>query len=237
MNIKEYKQIEEIIGYSFKDDTLLLGALTHSSYANECRKKDRYSYERLEFLGDAVLELIVSNYLFERYKNKAEGELTRLRASMVCEFTLSDCAKELKLGEYAWFSKGEEQTGGRTRSSILCDLFESMLGAIYLDGGMEECKTYVYKFLLKNIDKKRLFYDAKTNLQEYAQKIKLGDVSYELVGEEGPQHNKSYKTSVLIGGKPYATGIGHSLKNSEQMAAYEALLIIHKDDDGENICI
>jgi ribonuclease-3 len=218
------KAIEQNIQYVFKNKTLLKQALSHSSFINEMKRKGMESYERLEFLGDAVLELITSQFLFEEYKELPEGKLTRLRASIVCEFTLSSVSEMLHLGEYVLLSKGEEQTGGRNRNSILCDLFESVLGAIYLDGGMEAAKKYVHTFLLTDIEHKSLFYDAKTILQEMVQKDGKGVVTYEVIDEKGPDHNKSFVTEVYIDGERLASGEGPSKKNAEQLAAYRAIL-------------
>ena len=218
------KAIEQNIQYVFKNKTLLKQALSHSSFINEMKRKGMESYERLEFLGDAVLELITSQFLFEEYKELPEGKLTRLRASIVCEFTLSSVSEMLHLGEYVLLSKGEEQTGGRNRNSILCDLFESVLGAIYLDGGMEAAKKYVHTFLLTDIEHKSLFYDAKTILQEMVHKDGKGVVTYEVIDEKGPDHNKSFVTEVYIDGERLASGEGPSKKNAEQLAAYRAIL-------------
>lgn len=218
------KTVEQNIQYVFKDKVLLRQALSHSSFINEMKRKGMESYERLEFLGDAVLELITSQFLFEEYKELPEGKLTRLRASIVCEYTLSSVSEMLHLGEYVLLSKGEELTGGRTRNSILCDLFESVLGAIYLDGGMDAAKKYVHTFLLTDIEHKSLFYDAKTILQEMVQKDGKGVVTYEVIDEKGPDHNKSFVTEVYIDGERLASGEGTSKKNAEQLAAYRAIL-------------
>lgn len=218
------KAIEKNIQYVFKDKALLRQALSHSSFINEMKRKGMESYERLEFLGDAVLELVTSQFLFEEYKELPEGKLTRLRASIVCEYTLSSVSEMLHLGEYVLLSKGEELTGGRNRNSILCDLFESVLGAIYLDGGMDAAKKYVHTFLLTDIEHKSLFYDAKTILQEMVQKDGKGVVTYEVIDEKGPDHNKSFVTEVYIDGERLASGEGTSKKNAEQLAAYRAIL-------------
>ena len=218
------KTIEENIQYTFGNKNLLKQALSHSSFINEMKRKGFESYERLEFLGDAVLEMITSEFLFEQYKDLPEGKLTKLRASIVCEFTLSTVSEQLNLGDYVLLSKGEELTGGRYRSSILCDLFESVLGAIYLDGGMEPAKKYVHSFLLTDIEHKTLFYDAKTTLQEMVQKDGKGVVTYRLIEEKGPDHNKSFVTEVLVDDIPLAKGEGKSKKNAQQMAAYQAIL-------------
>lgn len=224
------KKIEQNIQYVFQDKSLLKQAFSHSSFINEMRRKGMESYERLEFLGDAVLELITSEFLFGEYKDLTEGKLTKLRASIVCEFTLSSVAEQLHFGDYVLLSRGEEQTGGRKRSSILCDLFESVLGAIYLDGGMESAKKYVHTYLLTDIENKTLFYDAKTTLQESVQKDGKGVVTYKLIDEKGPDHNKSFVTEVFVDGISLATGEGTSKKSAEQMAAYRAILKI-KDGD------
>lgn len=222
------QELENNIQYVFKDKSLLKQALSHSSFINEMKNKGMESYERLEYLGDAVLELISSEFLFNEYKDMPEGKLTKLRASIVCEFTLSSVSRMLHLGDYVLLSKGEEMTGGRNRNSILCDLFESVLGAIYLDGGMEPAEKYVKTFLLTDIEHKSLFYDAKTTLQEIVQKDGKSSVTYELVSESGPDHNKCYVMNVLVDGNKLATGKGSSKKNAQQMAAYEAILLLKK---------
>lgn len=226
MNNTNLSELEQKIGYSFKNKALLEQAMTHSSYANERKINKINSYERLEYLGDAILELIVSEHLYNTMPDKQEGYLTKTRASYVCEYTLSSCAKELNYGKYVCLSKGEDMTGGRDRSSIQCDLFESVLGGIYLDGGIAPAREYVNKHLLKDIENKSLFYDAKTNLQELVQKDIHEDVRYDLVSEEGPEHNKTYTSEVYIGDKYFAKGVGQSHKAAEQMAAFNALLIL-----------
>lgn len=220
--------IERNINYVFHNKTLLKQAMSHSSFTNEMKRKNIESYERLEFLGDAVLELITSDFLFRKKKNLQEGELTKLRASIVCEFTLSEVARKLKFGEYVLLGKGEFMTGGNNRNSILCDLFESVLGAIYLDGGMEEAKKYVNTFLLSDIENLSLYYDSKTTLQEMIQKDGKDDISYELLEETGPDHDKKFVVQVLISGKPLAKGEGKSKKDAQKMAAYQALLKLKK---------
>ena len=220
--MNDYRELENIIDYHFTDKKKLDIAFTHKSYSNQITTNNKSSYERFEFLGDAVLEFLVSRYLFDEYKDKSEGELTKLRASLVCEFTLSKISRELKLGSYGYFSKGEKMTGGPNRDSILCDMFESLLGAIYLDGGIDEAKKFVSKFLLTDIEHKQLFYDAKSKLQEYAQKNN-SKVVYELIEESGPEHEKTFKVRASIKGEVLAYGCGHSIKNAEQTAAFEAL--------------
>lgn len=225
--MKDLSNLENRIGYIFNNKELLVTALTHTSFANEVKVKGIESYERTEFLGDAILEFIVSEFLFVNKKEYEEGRLTKLRASLVCEFTLSQISESLGYGEYVRLSKGEQQTGGRSRRSILCDLFESVLGAIYLDGGMEPAKRFVHRFLLDDIDTKSLFYDAKTQLQEYCQRqgVKL---EYKLISENGPEHSKKFVSEVYVGGAPTAVGEGTNRKASEQMAAYKALLQLMK---------
>lgn len=223
--------IEQNIQYEFKNKALIRQALSHSSFINEMKRTGMESYERLEFLGDAVLELITSEFLYENYKDLTEGQLTKLRASIVCEFTLSSVAEQLHLGDYVLLSKGEEITGGRNRSSILCDLFESVLGAIYLDGGMRVARKYAHTFLLTDIENKSLFYDAKTTLQEMVQKDGKGVVTYELLEESGPDHNKKFVTEVLVDNVRIAKGEGSSKKNAQQMAAYKALLTLRNQSD------
>lgn len=220
--MNNYDELEKKIGYKFKDVSHLDIAFTHKSYANELMVKSRESYERYEFLGDAILEFLVSRFLFDEYKEKAEGELTKLRASLVCEFTLSKISRELKLGQYGFFSKGEKLSGGSNRDSILCDMFESLLGAIYRDGGLDEADRFVRTFLLTDIEHKKLFYDSKTRLQEYAQKNSY-KISYNLLNEEGPEHDKTFYVEVLVGDKISANGKGHSRKTAEQTAAFNAL--------------
>lgn len=222
MQSKRYEEFEREIGYSFKNIQNLITALTHKSYVNEKTCIRVESYERYEFLGDAILEFLTSKYLFENYPDKTEGELTKLRASLVCEFTLSKISRELKLGDYGLFSKGEYNTGGPNRDSILCDMFESLLGAIYLDGGIEPARRFVETFLLKDIEHKQLFYDAKSNLQEYAQKNDK-QLSYVILDERGPEHNKEYVVQVMLDDVKGACGMGHNRKSAEQMAAYNTL--------------
>ncbi len=219
-----WNQIMETIEYQFQNKDLLVQAFTHSSYANERKINRIQDYERLEFLGDAVLELITSEALLTRYPKKHEGELSKLRSSIVCEYCLAQCARELHYPDYVYLSKGERQTGGANRDSLLCDLFESVLGAIYLDGGLEPAKRYVERFLLSDIENKRLFYDAKTHLQELVQKAELGEIQYVLLDEQGPDHQKHFFVEVDIEGTRYGSGDGQSRKQAEQKAAYEALL-------------
>ena len=217
------KRFQEIIGYEFRDEQLLKQALTHSSYANEKHMKKLSDNERLEFLGDAVLELTSSEVIYEKYPKLTEGQLTKLRASIVCEPTLANCTEEIDLGNYLYLGKGEDQTGGRKRKSILSDAMEAVIGAIYLDGGFANAKEFVMKYILTDIENKQLFYDSKTILQEVVQG-KHQQLSYVLLDETGPDHDKCFTVSVVIDSENIAMGKGHTKKAAEQQAAYHALL-------------
>ena len=219
--------LESIIGYTFKNPELLETALTHTSYANESRAPVKHN-ERLEFLGDAVLELVSSEHLFTQFPQMPEGELTRLRASLVCEPTLAFCAREIELGSFLRLGKGEEMTGGRHRDSVTSDALESVIGAVYLDGGFANAKEFVLDYVLNDIEHKKLFYDSKTILQEIVQANMTGNVSYELIDEQGPDHNKIFEVEARIGGKAWGRGKGSSKKSAEQQAAYEAILNLRK---------
>ena len=218
----EFGPLEERIGYRFKDPSLLRTALTHKSFASEYHIRQIPQYERLEFLGDSILEYISSEALFQRYPELPEGELTRKRASLVCEYTLSRITRELGYGDYVILGKGEDLTGGRERPSILCDLFESVLGAIYLDGGMEPAKAYVERHLLTDLEHKTIFTDAKTILQEYAQSKGM-ELTYELLDQTGPDHLRVYTSRVRLGETPYETGQAHSIKGAQMEAAHKTL--------------
>ena len=211
--------LEERLEYRFKNPSLLRQALTHSSYANERKSPD---YERLEFLGDAVLELLVSDYLYHTKEEMKEGDMTKLRASLVCEPTLSFCAREIELYKYILLGKGEEQTGGRKRDSIISDVFEAVIGALYLDGGLEAAKGFVEQYVLKDMYNKIEFVDSKSKLQEYSQEKGI-ELRYELLSESGPAHDKEYLVAVLLNNKEAAKGRGKSKKHAEQEAAYQAL--------------
>ncbi|HBA63779.1 MAG TPA: ribonuclease III [Lachnospiraceae bacterium] len=226
--MKKLKELEQRIGYQFQNFHLLEHAMMHSSYTNEKHMKKADCNERLEFLGDAVLEVVSSEFLFRTYETKPEGELTKLRASMVCEPALAFCAREIDLGSYLFLGKGEEATGGRKRESVTSDAMEALIGAIYLDGGFASAKEFIHHFILNDLEHKRLFYDSKTILQEIVQAGMEGGVSYELIREEGPDHNKTFETTVHIGGKPYGTGSGRSKKAAEQEAAYRTILQLKK---------
>lgn len=222
--MKSLDKLEASISYTFKDKTLLLRAITHSSFAHEREDIHQEDNERLEFLGDAVLEIVVSDFLYRRYLKSSEGELTKLRASLVCEPTLAVCASELSLGDYIRLSHGEDANGGRERKSILSDAFEALIGAIYIDGGLERAREFIVKRLLSDIETKQLFFDSKTRLQERVQGSNMGVIEYKLLQVEGPDHARRYTTSVYIDERPYGTGTGTSKKAAEQEAAYQALL-------------
>ena len=225
--MSDLKKFQEIIGYTFKNEQLLKQALTHSSYANEKHLKKLSDNERLEFLGDAVLEVVSSEFLFANYPNLTEGQLTKLRASIVCEPTLATCTESVNLGEYLFLGKGEDRTGGRTRKSVLSDAMEAVIGAIYLDGGFASAKEFVHKFIMTDIEHKHLFYDSKTILQEVVQG-EHEQLTYVLLGETGPDHDKTFEVGVLIGKKEISTGKGHTKKAAEQEAAYQALLVLQE---------
>ena len=224
------KELEKKIAYCFRDKDLLLSALMHSSYTNEKQLPKYRCNERLEFLGDAVLELVSSEFLFFGNRKMPEGELTRLRASMVCEPSLAFCAREINLGSYLLLGKGEEVTGGRNRDSITSDALEALIGAIYLDGGFANAKEFILKFILNDLENKKLFYDSKTILQEIVQADFDDKVSYQLIGEEGPDHNKTFLVNVFIGAECYGEGVGKTKKAAEQKAAYKAILKLRKKD-------
>lgn len=225
---------EKKIGYTFENPQLLVTALTHSSYSNEKKYKKYECNERLEFLGDAVLELISSESIFFDNPQKPEGDLSRIRASYVCEPTLALCARELQLGEYLLLGKGEDMTGGRERDSILSDAMEATIGAVYLDGGFLRAKEYVQEFVLKDIEKKKLFYDSKTYLQEIVHKEKV-KLDYKLLSETGPDHNKTFCVAVLFDGKQVASAKGRTKKKAEQAAAYQAILLLENKKKGQEI--
>lgn len=217
-------ELEDKIQYRFQDRRLLRQALTHSSYANEQRINKFEDYERLEFLGDAVLELVSSDFLYRKETDMAEGQLTRKRSSMVCEPALAFCARDIALEQYILLGKGEEATGGRGRDSIISDVMEAVIGAIYLDSGIEEASGFIHRFILDDLEHKQLFYDAKTILQEAVQQESKEPICYELIKEEGPEHEKTFLVEVRVGDQKLGTGSGHSKKAAEQQAAYQALL-------------
>lgn len=222
--LSNISNFEDIIKYKFKNKEYILEALTHSSYSNENKA---YSFnERLEFLGDSVLGIVISDYLFKNETKLPEGELTKLRANIVCEESLSDVAKEINLGRHILLGRGEEATGGRERSSILADAFEAVIAAIYLDGGIEEAKVFVLdhmKEIIQDSIKGRIFRDYKTHLQEVVQSQGESNITYNLVEEIGPDHNKRFVMQVKLNDEVLGRGEGKSKKEAEQSAAKQAL--------------
>ncbi len=218
------QEFENLIGYSFKDKTLLLKALSHSSFANE-KHSPKDSNERLEFLGDSVLGFITAEYYYKNF-TLPEGELTRLRAATVCEKALYEFSKEIELSRFLFLGKGEDLTGGRNRASINSDAFEAVIAAIYLDGGMEEAKRFVLRFVEKHAKNQGSFKDYKTKLQEVIQKNPEELLEYVLVDETGPDHNKTFTVEVHLNSNVIGKGIGKSKKNAEQEAAREALALM-----------
>ena len=224
------KDLETAIGYRFRDIQLLQNALTHSSYANERWHNSLLSNERLEFLGDSVLGMLVAEYLYAAFPQRPEGELTRMRADMVCERTLAAVANRIGLGEHLLLGHGEDRLGGRNRDSILADAVESVIAACFLDGGMEAAKVFVQKFILVEVPVKKLNNaDYKTALQELVQQKKNQTISYVLVGESGPDHDKKFDVEVKLNANVVGTGSGSSKKRAEQMAAKAAIEKLYPD--------
>jgi ribonuclease-3 len=225
---KEYtiSLLQDRIGYHFKDESLLKQAITHSSYTNEQKINRSGHYERLEFLGDAVLELVSSEFLFTTGKDMPEGEMTKVRASLVCEPALAFCASDLELGQFILLGKGEEATGGRDRDSIVSDVMEAIVGAIYLDGGFASAKEFINRFILSDLEDKQLFYDSKSNLQELIQGTLKKEFHYELIEESGPEHDKTFRVEIIMEDDCLGKGSGRTKKAAEQQAAYQALLLL-----------
>ena len=224
------KPLEENLRYEFKNKKLLINALTHSSYANEARDGVS-SNERLEFLGDSVLSIVVSEFIYKEFNNLPEGELTKLRASLVCEKSLCQFSRELDLGKYLRLGKGEDKGGGRERDSILADAFEAVLAAMYLDGGFNVAKNHVMRFIkneLKHTDDE-VFKDYKTALQEIIQKNPEESVTYILTKESGPDHDKVFEVEVRLNSNTIGKGVGKNKKQAEQSAAKEALRLMGKE--------
>ena len=223
----ELHELETALGYIFQNKALLREAMTHSSFSNEGNRHE-HDNERLEFLGDSVLSLIVAEHLFTHYQHYPEGDLTKLRASLVCEKSLFRFAQKINLGSFMLLGKGEEHTGGRERPSIVSDAFEATLAAIYLDGGYEAAKTFVLRFLPEkiNLQQINMLNDYKTALQEIIQKNREEKVEYVLTGESGPDHNKSFTVEVHLNSNVIGKGTGRSKKQAEQLAAKEALSLM-----------
>ncbi len=222
----DLEKFENIIGYNFKNRELLIQAFTHSSFVNEQKINRKQDYERLEFLGDAVLEMISSEYLFKKYPEKKEGEMSKIRATLVCEGALAYDAEALKIKDYIQLGKGEEATGGRNKDSIIADIMEAVIGALFLDGGIEQSKNFVYRYVLTNIDAVQMFVDSKSRLQEIVQGGNLGEIRYEICGESGPEHDKIFEVCVFVGNKNLGEGAGKTKKAAEQKAAYQAILAL-----------
>lgn len=223
--------LQEKLNYKFKNEDLLINALTHSSYANEVRNGVS-SNERLEFLGDSVLSIIVSEYIYKKFGDLPEGELTKIRASLVCEKSLCQFSREMELGQYLRLGKGEEKGGGRERDSILADAFEAVLAAMYLDGGFEVAKKHVLRFIkdeLYNHNEAEAFKDYKTALQEIIQRNPEESVTYILTNETGPDHDKVFEVEVRLNSNTIGRGKGKNKKQAEQFAAREALQLMGAD--------
>jgi ribonuclease-3 len=217
-------KLEDRIGYDFKSHELLIQALTHSSYANEMKMTKEKNNERLEFLGDAVLELVTSEYVYNEHKDLSEGDLTKIRASIVCEQTLSSCAQDMNIGNFLLLGKGEDLSGGRKRESILSDSLEAIIGAIYLDGGFANAKEFIRNNIFNKMENKQLFYDSKTILQEIIQNDdNRQKIRYKLISEQGPDHNKSFTMALFIDNEQISLGVGKTKKAAEQAAAMKAI--------------
>lgn len=223
--LKQLKELESAIGYTFKNINILNNALTHSSYV--ASKADFLEHnERLEFIGDSILNMIISLHLYSKCKNSPEGSLTRYRAGIVCEQSLYNVSNRLRLGDYLLLSKGEENTGGRSRVSILADALEAVIAAIYLDGGMKKARKFILDNLgdiIKDSIENRIFSDYKSLLQEHVQKGNLGKLSYKLIKEKGPDHNKTFEIALYLNNTIIGRGEGRSKKDAQQSAAREAV--------------
>ena len=224
------KDLEVAIGYRFQNITLLQNALTHSSYANERWHNSLLSNERLEFLGDSVLGMVVAEYLYKQFPDRPEGELTKMRADMVCENSLAAIAEKIGLGQHLLLGHGEDRLGGRNRASILADAVESVIAASFLDGGMEAAKSFIQKHVLTNVPVKRMLNtDYKTALQELVQQKKNQVLTYVLTGESGPDHDKVFSVDVLLNDQPVGSGAGSSKKRAEQAAAQSAIEALYPE--------
>lgn len=232
MSEQKIAKLQERIGYQFKNENLLKNALTHSSYANEKHWNYYRNNERLEFLGDAVLELVSSEFIFDNNPQMEEGKMTKLRASLVCEMSLASSAREIELGTCLYLGKGEYVTGGNKRDSILSDAFEAIIGAIYLDGGLVPARTFIQQYVLSDIEQKQLFYDSKTILQEIVQsRFHEGTkIQYPLIGETGPDHDKTFCVVCQVNDTNYGTGRGRTKKAAEQKAAYETIVRLRQEN-------
>jgi ribonuclease-3 len=225
VRIQKVAPIQERLNITFDNVKLLAQAFTHSSYVNEHRGRAFEDNERLEFLGDAVLELTISQYLYSKFTNMSEGELTKLRAAIVCEPSLVLFANDLHFGDYVLLGKGEENTGGRSRPALLADVFEAFIGALYLDQGLEKVKEFLDQYVVPRINEGAFSHvmDFKSQLQEYVQREGLGHIDYRIVQEKGPAHNREFVSEVRLNEAPFGIGYGRSKKEAEQHAAQEAI--------------
>lgn len=220
-------RLEEALGYTYQNKELLRTALSHSSYANETHHDALYSYERLEFLGDSILGFVTAEYLYKTFPTKLEGELTKIRAELVCESNLAAVARALHLGEHLLLGHGEEQGGGRSRSGILCDAMEALIAAAYIDSGLDAAKGIITRLILPRLAEVVRTRDFKTELQEQIQRKRDQLITYELIGESGPDHCKEFVVRVMLNGEEVGRGIGSSKKRAEQAAAAKALELLY----------
>ena len=222
----DFSLLQKNLDLQFQNTNLLKQAFTHSSYVNEHRHRHLKDNERLEYLGDAVLELTVSDHIFQMFPNMKEGQMTKLRAAIVCEPSLVEFAEVLHFGDYILLGKGEEMTGGRRRPALLADVFESFIGALYLDQGLDTVRTFLAKYVFPKVDHGEFlqFHDYKSQLQEYVQHQNLGHISYEIVNESGPAHDRKFQSEVKVDGQSFGQGLGKSKKEAEQRAANQALI-------------
>ncbi|AYV65977.1 ribonuclease III [Niallia circulans] len=232
-NEKKMKELQDKLGIHFTNEKLLKQAFTHSSYVNEHRRKPHEDNERLEFLGDAVLELTVSKFLFNKFPMMSEGELTKLRAAIVCEPSLVSFANELSFGKYVLLGKGEEMTGGRTRPALLADVFEAFIGALYLDQGLDSVVAFLEEVIFPKINNGAFSHvmDFKSQLQEYVQRDAVGTIEYKILLEKGPAHNREFISQVFLNNRELGTGMGRSKKEAEQQAAQKSLLMLKAESE------
>ncbi len=234
------KRLQQSIHYEFKNIHYLKQALTHSSYANEHHMDKHYNNERIEFLGDAILEMISSDVLYHAYPMMQEGQLSKKRASLVCEPALAFTARNLHVGDFLYLGRGESLNGGRDRDSILADAIEAIIGAIYLDGGIEPAKAFIMEFVLNDMENKVLFNDSKTALQEMVQSKIKETVTYELIDSKGPEHNRTFIVQAMVGNILLCQGTGRTKQAAGQDAAYKSIIMIKENPDligGGELCI
>jgi len=231
MNVDEkLEKLQDLIGLKFSNTANLRSAVSHSSFINELKVNKWEDYERLEFLGDAVLEIVSSDYLYRRHPDMPEGELSKLRASLVCESSLAFTARRMNLSDYILLGKGEDASGGRNRNSLLSDVFEAIIGAVYIEFGYMEAKSYIEKFLLNDISENQLFVDSKSRMQILVQSKENMHLEYRVIEEKGPDHDKHFKIGLYINDDKICEGEGHNKKEAEQLAAYNGIKILTKED-------